>query len=131
MTIVIDASVTVAALTDSGSVGAWADELLSSEDLIAPHLLPVEVANILRRIEHSGTVPRDAITMAHDVLNRLHINFYPYEPFADRVWQLRNNITSYDAWYVAISEALDAPLATLDRRLAQAPGTSCRFIAPT
>ena len=87
MTVIIDASVTVAALTDSGPVGSWADSLLASQDLAAPHLLPAEVANTLRRIEGVGAIPADVAAMAHDALNRLHIDFYPYEPFADRIWE--------------------------------------------
>jgi predicted nucleic acid-binding protein len=54
-----------------------------------------------------------------------------FEPFAGRVWELRRNLTSYDAWYVAVAEALDLPLATLDRRLGRATGTSCRVRVPS
>jgi predicted nucleic acid-binding protein len=54
----------------------------------------------------------------------------PFAPFAERVWELRRNITSYDAWYVAVAEAFDLPLATLDRRLSRASEPSCRFLTP-
>lgn len=54
----------------------------------------------------------------------------PFEPFAERVWELRRNVTSYDAWYVAVAEAFRLPLATLDRRLSRASGPSCRFRLP-
>ncbi len=56
--------------------------------------------------------------------------FYSYRELAGRIWELRNNITIYDAWYVALAEALDARLATLDVRLARAPGVRCPFVTP-
>lgn len=54
----------------------------------------------------------------------------PFAPFAERVWELRANVTSYDAWYVAVAEQFDLPLATLDRRLARSAGPRCRFLLP-
>jgi len=54
----------------------------------------------------------------------------PIRPFEDRIWQLRRNLTCYDAWYVATAEALEIPLATLDRRLARAPGPRCIIVGP-
>lgn len=55
---------------------------------------------------------------------------YPYEPFGARVWELRHNVTAYDAWYVAVAEMLGAPVATLDRRLIGATGPRCAFVVP-
>jgi predicted nucleic acid-binding protein len=60
----------------------------------------------------------------------MRVALFPYRPFADRIWELRDTVTSYDAWYVALAESLDAPLATLDRRLAGAHGPICRFSLP-
>jgi predicted nucleic acid-binding protein len=71
----------------------------------------------------------EATAAAQDLLS-LAIVLLPFEPFAERVWRLRRNVTSYDAWYVAVAEAFDAPLATLDRRLRRATGVSCRFLIP-
>ena len=71
----------------------------------------------------------EALRSRLDLLGR-DISLYPFAPFADRVWELRRNLTSYDAWYVAIAEFLDCPLVTLDRRLARAPGLSCRIVVP-
>ena len=130
MSVVVDASVLVAATTDSGPEGAWAEEILSQGGIVAPHLVLVEATNILRRLERSREVsPLEASAARRDIV-RLAIDLLPFEPFADRVWELRRNVTSYDAWYVAIAEAFDVPLATLDRRLARAPGPSCRFLTP-
>ena len=130
MTLVIDASVVVAALVDSGPVGTWADSLLGRDDLIAPHLLPVEVANALRSAAMADRISSDTASLAHGDLVQLSALLLPYEPFADRAWALRENVTPYDAWYVAVAETFDAPLATLDSRLAKAPGPRCAFTLP-
>ena len=128
--LVIDAALVVAALVDSGSDGAWADELLATDVLAAPHLMPVEVANILRRAVLSGDITPEVASMAHADLLSLRVDLFPYAPFAARVWELRSNLTAYDAWYVALAEALDARLATLDLRLSQAAGPRCGFRLP-
>lgn len=130
MTVVVDASAVVAALVDGGPDGEWATAELTREDLAAPHLMPVEVANILRRAVLAGDLTADVASLAHDDLTRLRVDLYPYEPHADRAWTLRDNLTTYDAWYVALAEALDAPVVTLDRRTALAPGPRCRFRLP-
>ena len=130
MTLVIDASAAVAALADSGADGQWAEPLLAEGSLAAPCLFSAEAANILRRLALGGTLTADEATLAHTDLHDLRAEMFPYAPFARRIWELRENVTCYDAWYVAIAEALDAPLATLDRRLAQAPGPRCRFLVP-
>lgn len=130
MTLVVDASTVTAALVDSGDDGVWADGLLAEAQLVAPHLMPVEVANILRRAVLFGDISADSAALAHADLVDLRAELFAYEPFAPRVWELRYDLTAYDAWYVAIAEALNAPLATLDRRLASASGTRCSFTTP-
>lgn len=130
MTLVVDASMVVAALLDSGAVGTWAESLLASEALAAPHLMPVEAANILRRAALAGDVSQDTASLAHGDLIELRVALFDYEPFAERVWALRANLTSYDAWYVAVAERLDAPLATIDDKLSSAPGARCAFSTP-
>jgi predicted nucleic acid-binding protein len=130
MTTVVDASVVAAALLDSGSLGTWAESVLLGGPLAAPHLLPVETANILRRMANAGDISADVAALAHSQLVSLRTELFPYVPFGRRVWQLRENVTVYDAWYVALAELLDAPLATLDANLSRAPGTLCRFLTP-
>src|SRR5919202_5109408 len=125
--LVVDAAFIVAALVDGGREGTWADGLLAGDALAAPHLMPVEVANILRRASASGELTSDTASMAHADLLALRIDLFPYGPFASRVWELRDNVTCSDAWYVAVAEALDAPLATLDVRLSHVSGPRCRF----
>jgi len=128
--LVVDASLVVAALIDSGTDGRWAESKLESDALAAPHLLPVEVANVLRRAAAVGEVSADSASLAHADLLGLRISLFAYEPFANRVWELRCGVGAYDAWYVALAESLDAPLATLDRRLTRSTGTRCRFTTP-
>lgn len=130
MTLVVDASLMVGAAVDAGPEGRWAERLLASSDLAAPHLIHAECANAYRRAERSGDLSSDVSRQAlQDSLNT-RITLYAFEPFAERVWSLRATVTPYDAWYVALAEFLDAPLATLDRSLANAPGPTCRFEIP-
>jgi predicted nucleic acid-binding protein len=130
VTLVVDASVVVAGLTDSGADGRWAESLLAGDSLAAPHLMPVETANILRRAALAGDISADVASLAHTDLSDLRVEFFPYQPCAGRVWELRENVTCYDAWYVAVAELLDVPLATLDGRLASSPGPRCQFLVP-
>ena len=130
MTLVVDASVVVAALLDGGETGRWAERVLLSDHVAAPHLMPVEVANILRRSAQGGEVSADSASMAHTDLQDLRIDLFPYAAVAPRAWELRENLTLYDAWYVALAEVLGASLATLDGRLTRAPGPRCGFVAP-
>jgi predicted nucleic acid-binding protein len=104
--------------------------MLVFDSLAAPHLMPVEVANILRRAAQTGELSEEIATLAHADLSALPVELFPYEPLAERVWSLRANVTAYDAWYVALAEALDAPLATLDRRLTRATGPRCELRSP-
>jgi predicted nucleic acid-binding protein len=127
---VVDASVLVAATTDGGADGTWAEGILAEGDIIAPHLVLAEATNILRRLEASRRLTRLEATAAQQDLVALDLVLVPFEPFAERVWELRRNVTSYDAWYVAVAEASGLPLATLDRRLSRAAGPSCRFRLP-
>ncbi len=130
MTTVIDASALVAALVDSGPDGRWAVSLITRESLTGPELLPAEVCNVLRRLELSGQLSTAEATLACSDLQRLNLELFPFAPFVQRIWGLRDNVTSYDAWYVALAEALECPLATLDRRLMRANGVECDFVGP-
>jgi predicted nucleic acid-binding protein len=130
MTLVVDSGLVVAALVDSGPVGMWADHVLATDDLAAPHLMQVEVANVLRRAAMAGEISADTAALAHADLLSLSIELFGYEPFASRVWELRENVTAYDGWYVALAESLGAPLATLDLKLTKATGPRCAVATP-
>ena len=130
MTTVVDATVIVAALVDSGHDGLWAESVIAQGGLASPELALVESANILRRLAQSGNLSRVEAAIAFRSMLRLDVNLFPFMPFAERIWELRENLTSYDAWYVALAEGLECPLVTLDRKLGRAAGPACEIITP-
>ncbi len=130
MSVIVDSSVIVAALIDTGSDGTWAEQIIEGRALYAPELVRVEATNILRRLERAKKITTPEANGAYDDLMQLEIERFPFEPFSERIWQLRHTVTSYDAWYVAVAEALGFPLATLDERLMKAEGPKCEFLTP-
>jgi predicted nucleic acid-binding protein len=128
--IVVDASVVVAALVDGGPNGEWAEKVVESGSLYGPELVRVESTNILRRLERAKEINTPEANAAYEDLMQLDIELLPFEPFGNRVWELRHTVTSYDAWYVAVAESLKLPLATLDERLAASSGPKCKFLTP-
>ena len=92
--------------------------------------MPAEVANILRRSALAGDVSADVASLAHGDLGLLRLELFPYSLCASRVWELQSNVTAYDAWYVALAETLDAPLATLDARLSRVTDVRCELVLP-
>lgn len=94
--------------------------------LHTPHLLDIEVAQVLRRYAMAGEIDRQRGAAALTDLADLPLRRYPHDILLPRVWELRNNLTAYDAVYVALAEALDAPLLTRDKRLAAAAGHHAR-----
>lgn len=129
MTIVVDASVIVAALVDSGSGGRWSEQIIARDNLIAPELLLIETTNVLRRLERTNAISSPEAAAAHRDLLRLDVQYLPFLPVAEQVWQLRHNFTGYDATYIAIAETFAAPLATLDIRLTRQKAV-CKFLTP-
>lgn len=130
MTVVVDSSVVVAGLTSGGPNGRWARGAMRSSALAAPAHVHVEVSNVLRRAVLTGALGREVAALAHRDLVQLQVTVFPFEPLADRIWELHPNVTAYDAAYVALAEELDAPLWTLDRRLANSTGSRCAFQLP-
>ena len=130
MSIVVDSSVLVAALLDSGPHGVWAETILARGSLHAPQLARVEATNIFRRLERAKVVTTPEANAAQDDLMQLDMELFSFEPFAERIWELRHNLASYDAWYVALAEALNLPLATLDEPLSKLKKVNCEFLTP-
>ena len=128
--IVCDASAVIAVLLDSGSDGQWAAARIAGAVLFAPTLLPYECANIVRRHELGGVISADQAAQAHADLLDLTVDLWPYSALATRAWELRTNLSSYDAAYVALAEILAVPLVTLDRRIGRAPGITCSVVVP-
>lgn len=119
--IVVDASAALSALLTEGP----ARRLLRDEQLCCPHLVDSEVASGLRRGVRVKRLPAEAAWAALQAWRRLAVHRFPIHPLLDRVWQLRDNLTAYDATYVALAESLDSPLATADARLSRSTGIRC------
>jgi predicted nucleic acid-binding protein len=125
--IVIDASTMLEMLLNTPVGARVADRLLAaSETLHAPHLIDVEVAQVLRRYARTADLDLARGRQALDDLADFPLFRYPHEVLLPRIWELRANVTAYDAAYLALAEALPAPLVTRDRRLASAPGHRAR-----
>jgi predicted nucleic acid-binding protein len=125
--IVLDASAAVELLCGLSLAGAVADRLADHEQAVhAPHLLGVEVAQVVRRYVQRGELRPERGAEALVDLADLDVVRHSHEPLLPAMWRLRQNLTAYDAAYVALAEVLDAPLVTLDARLAAAPGHNAR-----
>ncbi len=125
--IVVDASALVEVLLRTKAAKAIEARLFASDaTLHAPHLLDIEVAQVIRRYAASGTITAGHGRAALDVLCGLPLRRYAHDDFIHRIWALRHNLTAYDAAYVALAEALDAVLLTRDTRLAAASGHQAR-----
>ena len=123
--IVVDASVVIEVLLQTNDGILLAERLLDRrETLHAPHLIDVEVVQVLRRYVLRGELHEERARQALDVLSVFPLTRYPHEPLLTRLWDLRANLTAYDAAYVALAEGLRAPLVTRDRGLASAPGVA-------
>jgi predicted nucleic acid-binding protein len=126
--IVLDASVALEWLLQTPSGAAISKQISSSgEKLYAPHLVDVEVCQVLRRYVANGTLDAPRAEEALRDLADLRMYRYPHVPLLRRAWELRGNLTAYDAMYVALAEALDAILLTRDGKLAAAPGHRARI----
>jgi predicted nucleic acid-binding protein len=125
--IVVDASAMVAALTDPGQEGSEIVSTVIASDLVAPHFIDLEVAQALRRYERQGH------SGAAAALRRFRlgaIRRFEHGAFLPRIWELRHNLTAYDAAYVALAEKTGFPLVTADRKLANTPGHGATIIGP-
>ncbi len=126
--IVLDASALVELLLETASghriAALIADPAVA---LHVPHLADIEVTQALRRYERDGAIGEGEAEGAIGVLHTLDLQRHAHEPLLDRVWELRHNMSAYDAVYVSLAEVLDARLLTCDRRLARAPGGRARL----
>lgn len=123
---VLDASALLLALVDDGARGAAARARLAGAILAAPELVDLEVTAVLRRQLLAGHLDQRRAELALADLSRLPIERAAHLPLLPRIWSLRENVSAYDAAYVALAELLDAELLTADARLAAAPGLRCQ-----
>lgn len=125
--IVVDASIVVTALADDGDDGDRARHRLRGEQLVAPHLIDLEVTSAWRRLAANGDLDNRRAQLALDDLRSLRMQRVPHVPLLDRCWELRHNFTVYDAAYVALAEVMHLTLLTADSRLAGASGPQCEI----
>jgi predicted nucleic acid-binding protein len=121
--IVVDASALLEALLRTSAAKLVEDRLFAPrQTLHAPHLLDIEVAQVIRRYAANGEIDAERGRVALVDLADFPLRRYPHDFLLPRIWALRNNLTAYDAAYIALAEALDTPLLTRDRRLAMVAG---------
>ena len=127
--IVLDASALVELILDTPTGQLVAARIADpAEDLHAPHLADIEVVQALRRYVREGEIDASAAAVALDDFRALDLQRYAHEPLLERVWELRKNLTAYDAVYVALAEVLDSILLTCDGPLSRAPGLADRVV---
>lgn len=125
---VVDASAVIETLLRTPLGERCTDRLLRGDELLCtPHLLDVEVLQVLRRYAARGELPEERGWAALRDLSDLPLERYPHEPLLGRIWELRSALSAYDGAYVALAEALDAPLVTCDARLGRAHGHEARI----
>lgn len=125
--IVIDASVLAPALADDGGSGVGARDRLSGETLAAPELIDLEVASVLRRAVRTGRMGQRRAAQALSDLMAVPLERARHTTLLPRIWDLRDNATSYDAAYIALAETLETTLLTSDQRLARDSGLACEI----
>lgn len=119
--IVLDASAALKALLGHRA----AREAAGSTRVLAPHLIDVEVVSGLRGLAAGSRVPEPVATAALETWASLAVTRFAVHPLMPRVWELRHNLSAYNAVYVALAEELDVPLVTADARISRAPGLRC------
>ncbi len=125
--LVVDSSAVLEALAARDPAPEILARLADDGDLHAPHLIDTEILHALRRLLRRGQISPERAHDARTDFAELTLVRYPHEPLSDRVWELRENLTAYDATFVALAEALDIPLVTCDARLVAAPGSRARI----
>lgn len=130
--IVVDASILVTALADDGPDGERHRNRLAGEQLAAPHVIDLEVISAWRRLAGRGLLDERRVAFARADLASLPLRRVAHSPLMERCWELRSNMTVYDAAYVSLAEALDTRLLTADAKLAATPGPTCaiELLAP-
>lgn len=128
---VIDASVYIDALVSVGEDGEVARSLLRDRTVLeVPAIFGAEASSALRALVAAGELSPIRATAALEQVRTVRAVRYPFEPFTDRIWELRDNLTVYDAWYVALAEWLGTDLVTSDAKVRRAPGLRCVVHTP-
>jgi predicted nucleic acid-binding protein len=125
--IIVDASVIATALADDNSDGDRVRSRLYNEHLTAPEIIDIEVISVIRKALRSGSLDQRRADFALSDLADLELDRISHRPLLSRIWELRDNVTPYDAAYVALAEMIGATLVTADGRLANSTGPRCEI----
>lgn len=128
--LIVDASALFEVVADTAHAEPVRRLMLGDPDHAAPHLIDAEVLSVIQVHHRTSRLDATAATQAVDDLRTWPGTRWPHRPFLERAWELRSNLRGYDALYVALAEALEATLVTLDARLARAPGLRCQIVVP-
>ena len=129
--LVLDASVLFEVVADTPRAESLRSYLAADDDQAAPHLIDAEVLAVIRTQHRVGALDATAAAQAVSDLATWPGQRWPHGLLLERAWELRSNVRAYDALYVALAEAMDATLLTLDERLARAPGIRCPVDVPS
>lgn len=129
--LVVDASVLFEVVADTPDSESIRRLLTRDSEHAAPHLVDAEMLSVIQTKHRTGALDRTAASQAVDDLRSWPGERWPHRPLLERAWELRDTVRGYDALYVALPEAFEATLVTLDRRLANAPGVRCSVVVPT
>lgn len=119
---VVDSSALIHVLVGRPTNPHLVDRLAGEDFLHVPHLIDLELLQTLRGLVHRSEITAEQAAIARSQFDDLALARYPHHPLRDRIWQLRDNLTAYDGAYVALAEAIEAPLVTIDGRLARSSG---------
>lgn len=128
--LIVDASVLFEVVADTPAADGLRERLAADIDQAAPHLVDAEVLSVIQTRHRLGGLDGTAAAQAVDDLRTWPGERWSHRSLLDRAWEMRSNLRGYDALYVALAEALDATLLTLDQRIANAPGTRCLIEVP-
>ncbi len=126
--LIVDASCLYEVVADTERAGVVRARLAADDDHAAPHVIDVEVLNVIRRDHRLGKLDRTAADQAIADLRDWPGERYGHRNLIDRAWELRDVVRGWDAFYVALAEAFDAPLLTADERLGRARGLHCEVV---
>ncbi|MCW2749644.1 MAG: PilT protein domain protein [Aeromicrobium sp.] len=124
----VDAGVLVEALIPEGRFTATARQVVAAGGLVAPELVDIEVMHVLGRMVHLGEVSGAIALESVKTLGAVSLTRRSHRPLLPRIWELRDNLSAYDAAYVALAESLSCPMFTVDARIAAAPGVRCEIV---
>ncbi|WP_030160787.1 type II toxin-antitoxin system VapC family toxin [Glycomyces sp. NRRL B-16210] len=126
--IVLDNSALIEYLTEDSELGRRVRQLLIGQEIAVPHSIDLECVSVLRRLVRHGQLDVDRATAALELFRQMALRRYDHVSLLPRIWELRGNMTSYDAAFAALAEQLGASLLTVDKKFDKTPGLRCQVL---